>query len=887
MSGLRAFRECFFVGSVLLAFAFSPAPRHKRLYKLVSVISILVFLVLDSLLFINQGGIEMLILGISRWIFLVVSVRLWNSFLNRYKKVYGFLAIIFVLGFLLLDGLSFKNLGGTADYLAVYLFGDILLLTTYFYGLISYSRRDKWLITNGDQYLNFLLVVIFGLSAVTAANMSLYLFDNENTFSPSIWQFKYGGLPIYLEPSTESQVVGFTERFEPVHYGIKKDGWTKIQREDGTVGWVRIPPVKPLSVLKLLFFTLRLYFRYLLDINLLFEVVIAVITAKVLKWVWSKDNAESIEGWLDRLTLASSMWLAGMYFLAKESTFWFVPHGLGGAAAMNVVPLGASAMIVTAVSSFLSGEIKKVERRKITIAVFSFSLLFFLGWLVYGDKAGVWDIRTGEINISLLNMNDNVFNRAMSFDQLVAFYFSGRNLAMLVLQALIGAIAVHFRQRGNNRITKLLFGMFFLVFVGQVGYLLYNAFSFPARPDEHLSMLLAYVVISFFLIYVLTEGIRKIYKSPSPNRIFSAQLKLPDFSPSWRDEQVSFLRKKYNVKPRTVYWYIAIAIEWGSLTVIAGNLVGGLSLWILGLSPESLAFPILLSVLFVILLILWVLGFGKALPSVHMYALLIIVVIYSWLVLANIAALNPSGNIDNLASVQNILLTGYMLCGNPVLIFALFWYFARKMMFGIHTMAVQTKGKLILAAVMVYALVGLPLFILREIPSGISMTVFVQIFPVLIGSSLGGVVGVRKANTIVSKYRVGLCCPNCHVKMVPSLYFGILVEKCPSCEGVWFDRDELDALEDKKFALDNWKGSLIHREKDTERECPICEEPMHTFKYRLYNLEIDYCIEGHGFWLDKGEGRRVLDIMTQRKKDIKRKFQAEKEWRELLRKLQH
>ena len=39
---------------------------------------------------------------------------------------------------------------------------------------------------------------------------------------------------------------------------------------------------------------------------------------------------------------------------------------------------------------------------------------------------------------------------------------------------------------------------------------------------------------------------------------------------------------------------------------------------------------------------------------------------------------------------------------------------------------------------------------------------------------------------------------------------------------------------------------------------------MHAFNYRAYNLELDACTEGHGFWLDAGESERVLEVMKER-----------------------
>jgi Zn-finger nucleic acid-binding protein len=53
----------------------------------------------------------------------------------------------------------------------------------------------------------------------------------------------------------------------------------------------------------------------------------------------------------------------------------------------------------------------------------------------------------------------------------------------------------------------------------------------------------------------------------------------------------------------------------------------------------------------------------------------------------------------------------------------------------------------------------------------------------------------------------------------------------------------------------------------------------------LHSLELEYCENGHGFWLDEDEERRVLELMEAREKDIRRKFDAEAEWYDTLNKL--
>ena len=50
-------------------------------------------------------------------------------------------------------------------------------------------------------------------------------------------------------------------------------------------------------------------------------------------------------------------------------------------------------------------------------------------------------------------------------------------------------------------------------------------------------------------------------------------------------------------------------------------------------------------------------------------------------------------------------------------------------------------------------------------------------------------------------------------------------------------------------------------------------------------LRLDYCENGHGFWLDAGEDVRVMGIMATRAAEIQRKVDTESEWRGILKQM--
>ena len=128
-----------------------------------------------------------------------------------------------------------------------------------------------------------------------------------------------------------------------------------------------------------------------------------------------------------------------------------------------------------------------------------------------------------------------------------------------------------------------------------------------------------------------------------------------------------------------------------------------------------------------------------------------------------------------------------------------------------------------------------------------------------------------------------MICPSCNSSLKPKSYKGIEVDACPECEGMWLDFEELDQLEDTVFSSDELKGTTIFATFPSTRACAKCGEPMKRFKYRYYDLELEFCEKEHGFWLDRGEEKRVLELMQQEKDSLGRKFDLEETWAKTLR----
>lgn len=128
-------------------------------------------------------------------------------------------------------------------------------------------------------------------------------------------------------------------------------------------------------------------------------------------------------------------------------------------------------------------------------------------------------------------------------------------------------------------------------------------------------------------------------------------------------------------------------------------------------------------------------------------------------------------------------------------------------------------------------------------------------------------------------------CPKCYSQLEQTSYRGIQVDSCSECGGMWLDLQELDQLEDEVLDVDEVKGSMVFKSTSTYHLCPHCGSQLRRFQYRLHSLELEYCENEHGFWLDEGEEKRVLELMEDREERLRHKVAAESEWNRTLRKL--
>lgn len=104
-------------------------------------------------------------------------------------------------------------------------------------------------------------------------------------------------------------------------------------------------------------------------------------------------------------------------------------------------------------------------------------------------------------------------------------------------------------------------------------------------------------------------------------------------------------------------------------------------------------------------------------------------------------------------------------------------------------------------------------------------------------------------------------CPRCKVQLDPVTInesgLTIQIDKCNTCEGIWFDQGELSLI-DQKIDPSLLKIRKIpgRKEQKIPLYCPSCEDQVLMKKSihpRDHKVIMDYCPSCKGIWLDKGE----------------------------------
>ena len=115
-------------------------------------------------------------------------------------------------------------------------------------------------------------------------------------------------------------------------------------------------------------------------------------------------------------------------------------------------------------------------------------------------------------------------------------------------------------------------------------------------------------------------------------------------------------------------------------------------------------------------------------------------------------------------------------------------------------------------------------------------------------------------------------CPACSGNL--SLYevFGIEIEGCSKCKGVFLDKDELRSLKDKgtkgSWLALRWMDDEVEsieksKAMHSKRSCPKCKETKFISTYfGDSSTIIDWCPKCNGIWLDREELQDILQLLS-------------------------
>lgn len=103
-------------------------------------------------------------------------------------------------------------------------------------------------------------------------------------------------------------------------------------------------------------------------------------------------------------------------------------------------------------------------------------------------------------------------------------------------------------------------------------------------------------------------------------------------------------------------------------------------------------------------------------------------------------------------------------------------------------------------------------------------------------------------------------CPRCQVDL-KNVYTpkGILVDYCPDCQGIWFDRGELFFYSAAPDKISQALSEGLRGERPSDADCPRCATKLAEGGLLSDDLVIDRCPSCEGIWLDPSELSRLVD----------------------------
>jgi Zn-finger nucleic acid-binding protein len=107
-------------------------------------------------------------------------------------------------------------------------------------------------------------------------------------------------------------------------------------------------------------------------------------------------------------------------------------------------------------------------------------------------------------------------------------------------------------------------------------------------------------------------------------------------------------------------------------------------------------------------------------------------------------------------------------------------------------------------------------------------------------------------------------CPDCLIATRVETIYGVSLDVCDRCAGIWFDADEIRTLLARDpIVMVTLEDSTVPTvdpvyRRPSERHCPDCAVPLHEYHY-LYSspVSLDACTDCGGIWVEDSELRQM------------------------------
>lgn len=116
-------------------------------------------------------------------------------------------------------------------------------------------------------------------------------------------------------------------------------------------------------------------------------------------------------------------------------------------------------------------------------------------------------------------------------------------------------------------------------------------------------------------------------------------------------------------------------------------------------------------------------------------------------------------------------------------------------------------------------------------------------------------------------------CPLCKEKLDNALFYGVEVDYCPFCLGMFFEQDELRLAKDERDSdlkwldIDLWKEGDKFKVAQGKKLCPVCRFLLYEVNYGESDIRVDLCNICKGVWLDRGEFKKIIEYLKERAAD--------------------